>query len=459
MSFEKVKYVYFIGIGGIGMSALAKYFQSLGKLVYGYDRSSSDLTEKLNQDGILVQYHDEISFLERQLGNWTSDNILVVHTPAVPTTHPHYLFFKQHGFEIVKRAKVLGEISMGIPTIAVAGTHGKTTTSTLLTHIFRDAGRDCIAFLGGVALNFDNNFIQGDGLMVVEADEYDRSFLTLFPESAIITSLDPDHLDIYGSYLEMQQSYLTFAKQINATGNLIVHQSIAGIIRKTRNCQTYSLTPGADFYAKNIQMNQGFYSFDFVTPTETWSNLSFSFPGLHNLENAIAASAQAYLHGIREWELKNALQSFKGVKRRFECHYSSNSVVYFDDYAHHPEELKACINSIRELYPNQVISGIFQPHLFSRTKDFALDFAKSLDLLDRCFLLDIYPARETPIPGIDSSLLLDLMNLPERKLIGADEVKQVIGNRPSGIWLTLGAGDIDHLVPIITQHLKNVVQG
>ena len=456
MKFEGVKYIYFLGIGGIGMSALARYFASFQKEIWGYDRSSSELTRQLEAEGCKIHYHADLKLLSDLGKQFNAENALVIHTPAVPTDFEEYLFFIQAGFKIYKRSQVLGLISKGTPTLAVAGTHGKTTTSTLLTHLFTTARRDAASFMGGVALNFETNFIGGKSYIIVEADEYDRSFLTLYPQAAIITSLDPDHLDIYGTQTEMQDAYFQFVRQVDKDGPLLVHQSIADKVREVRKCFTYGLNPTADFYASNIVISNGQYSFDLVTPKETLKGIRFGFPGRHNLENAVGASALAVLYGIGQDAIQDALQSFKGVKRRFEYHFKSKSVVYIDDYAHHPTEIEAAIKAVRELYPNLKISGFFQPHLFTRTRDFANLFASSLDLLDQCYLLEIYPARELPIPGIDAEYLAKLMTKSNVKVITKSEVPKLVQDHPEGVWLTLGAGDIDQIVPVITHTLQQI---
>ena len=454
MDSDNIHSVYFLGIGGIGMSALARYFKAKGKHVSGYDKTPTALTDELTAEGIDVHFEDNIDIINPKFRNSKSE-LLVVYTPAVPKEHKEYCYFMENGFTIKKRSEVLGLITRQHFTVAIAGTHGKTTTSSIVAHILKHSGMDCTAFLGGITQNYHTNLLLSDksNIMVVEADEYDRSFLTLFPDIAIITSADPDHLDIYGDKKHLEESFNLFAKQVKPNGKLIVKKGLAledEIINKNLS---YSVVSQADFYASNIRVEKGSFVFDLVSKIENIEAITIDVPGRHNVENAVAAAAAAQLLGIKAKEIKNALSSFKGVKRRFEYQIKSKNLVYIDDYAHHPEELKACINAVREMYPGKKITGIFQPHLYTRTRDFADGFAGSLDLLDECILLDIYPARELPIEGVSSKMLLEKMHIQNKMLLQKNELVKDIKDRELEVLLTLGAGDIDQFVEPIKKAL------
>ncbi len=476
MELNKIHSVYFLGIGGIGMSALARYFNAMGKKVAGYDKTSTKLTDELIAEGIDIHFEDHIRNIPKYFKElpFDTDNILIVFTPAVPLDHSEYVFFNLNGFNIKKRAEVLGMITQSAHTIAVAGTHGKTTTSSLTAHILKSAGLDPSAFLGGITQNYNTNLLLSSKLknsqlptpdsqlptpdselIVVEADEYDRSFLTLHPEIAVITSVDADHLDIYGDTGQVEESFSLFAKQVKST--LILKKNIVSKVNPEKKPITYSVNDeSADYFAKDIKIANGFYSYSIVTPTAIFENLLMGLPGLHNVENSLAAVAIACQLNISEEIIRKALASFKGVKRRFDYHIKTSDLVYIDDYAHHPEELKAAISSAKEMYPGKKITGIFQPHLFSRTRDFADDFARSLDLLDECILLEIYPARESPIAGVSSQMLLDKMRSSNKCICQKSELIGEIGKRKFEVLMTMGAGDIDMFVEPIKNELTKI---
>ncbi len=470
MDIKNITHVYFLGIGGIGMSALARYFNAMGKKVSGYDKTPTSLTAELIAEGIDVHFEDNIRFIPEAIKQLPYDleNILVVYTPAIPKEHSEFIFFSFNGFNIKKRAEVLGLITESAFTIGVAGTHGKTTTSSLIAHILKTANLDPSAFLGGITQNYNTNLLlssklktnnhpaTSNNLIVVEADEYDRSFLTLHPEIAVITSVDADHLDIYGDEKYMQESYSLFAKQVKS--KLILKKNIVSTVNSQKEVITYSVNDDtADYFAQNIKIENGYYQYEIVTPTNIFEKITLGLPGLHNVENSIAATAIACLMNISENDIRNALKTFKGVKRRFDYHIKTDSLVYIDDYAHHPEELKATINSAKQMYPGKKITGIFQPHLFSRTRDFADDFARSLDLLDECILLEIYPARELPIAGVSSQMLLDKMKLTTKKICQKNELLKELSGHKLDVLLTMGAGDIDTLIEPIKRELNNHV--
>lgn len=453
MNLNKINTIYFLGIGGIGMSALARFFQSKKKNVFGYDKTPSQLTDELMAEGMNIHFEENIQLVPENVD-------VVVYTPAVPTNNKEYQWFIENKIPMMKRSEILGILSDSFKTIAIAGTHGKTTTSTLTAHLLKQSSLDCTAFLGGIAKNYQTNLLLSDksNLLVAEADEFDRSFLHLHPHSAVITSADADHLDIYKDKNQLQLAFVQFASQAKPKGNLIIKKGVNLNLNPDNQSTlySYSLESGADFFPENIQIQNGLYTFDFVTPDNVMKNMKLGLPGLFNVENAIAALAVAYLNGVNEQELRTGLGSFLGVKRRFDFRINNPGMVYIDDYAHHPAELRACITSARHLFPGKRISGIFQPHLYSRTRDFADEFALSLDLLDEIILLPIYPARELPIKGIDSEMLLQKIKNPNKTLLGKDQlVDELIKNKKLEVLLTLGAGDIDRLVPMIEEALKN----
>ena len=450
MKLESVNKVFFIGVGGIGMSALARYFNRKGCEVAGYDKIATTLTDELTIEGIDIHFMDDTL----NLPLWAQDfheDVLIVYTPAIPKGHNEFDFLKDVGYQPYKRSEVLGMITKESVTLAVAGTHGKTTTSALLAHIFTESNYGCNAFLGGVATNYNSNVLidPDSDTVIVEADEYDRSFLTLYPDVAIVTSMDADHLDIYGGKGQLEESFRLFVNQIKEGGKLIRKAGLA-----LTGGLTYSINSSADYQATGIEIIDGQYRFNIKHPKGELTNVTVGLPGSHNVENAIAAFAVAAELGISLEKITQAMASFKGVKRRFEYQIKSTDLIYIDDYAHHPEELKACIQSVKEMYPNKKITGIFQPHLYSRTRDFADGFAESLSELNEVILLDIYPARELPIEGVTSSMLLDKITGTNKILLSKKEVVEDLRDRKLEVLLTLGAGDIDELVAPIKKELE-----
>ncbi len=459
MKFEQTHTIYFLGIGGIGMSALARYFNAMGKQVIGYDKTQTSLTDELVAEGIHVHFTENESPAVLGL---TPENTLVVYTPAVPKDHKELVYFTDKGFNVKKRAEVLGLITEGSFAIAVAGTHGKTTTSSLIAHILKSAGIDCSAFLGGITQNYNTNLFIGktlgdrNAVTVVEADEYDRSFLTLHPDLAVITSIDADHLDIYGNKEHMHESYNLFAKQVKPGGTLVAKTGTEPVQHGVgANIISYALKSEADVFSHHRIISNGRYQYAVKGKDWEIQELTLGLPGLHNVENSVAAVIIARLMKISDDEIRKALASFKGVKRRFEYQIRNEKLVFIDDYAHHPEELKACILSVRELYPSKKITGVFQPHLFTRTRDFADGFVKSLSLLDEVILLDIYPARELPIAGVTSAMLLDGIESKSKMICSKRELVAELKKRKLEVLLTLGAGDIDALVEPVKNALLN----
>jgi UDP-N-acetylmuramate--alanine ligase len=441
MKLDAVDQVYFVGIGGIGMSALARYFAKRGCLVCGYDRTRTALCAELEQEGIRISYADEIASLPEAY-QVTGAHTLVVYTPAIPANSTLLNHFKKEGFVLKKRSEVLGIISGGQFCIAVAGTHGKTTTSSMIAHILKETGFDCTAFLGGIATNYNSNFLLGDNdVVVVEADEYDRSFLTLRPDIAVITSMDADHLDIYGDSSHLEDSFRLFAAQLKAEGTLILKAGLP-----VEGGLTYGLNTRAEINGLNIRIEDGFFLFDFLAGEVSITDIRMLLPGRHNVENSVAAIAAALRLGIEPEAIKQALGNFKGVKRRFEYVVRSEAHVYIDDYAHHPEELRACFEAVRALYPQKKLTVIFQPHLFSRTRDFADDFASVLSTADDLLLLDIYPARELPIEGVTAEMLLEKITAPQKEVCAKEAVVARIAAKQPELLLTVGAGDIDTLI-------------
>lgn len=445
MNLNQIHNVYFIGIGGIGMSALARYFQNIGKNVSGYDKTPTMLTNELIADGMYIHFDDDISLIPT---DYYVENTLVVVTPAVPISHSEWNYFIEREFIIKKRAEVLGIITKDTFCFAVAGTHGKTTTSSILGHILYESGADVTAFLGGIVENYYSNLIgSGKTVTVVEADEFDRSFLHLHPNIACVTSMDADHLDIYGDKNAIEASFREFADKVSDKTKMFVPKGLdlAGL--------TIAINDDATFKAFNIRIENNSYVFDVETPTETIKNISFGLPGHHNLMNALMALAMAKTFGTPTESIAKALASFKGVQRRFSYQIKSENRVYIDDYAHHPTEINAVHQAVRELYPNQKVLAIFQPHLFSRTKDFADDFAKSLSQFDELLLLDIYPARELPMEGITTSWLMSKMTNENKKLVSKIDLIPSILASDAKIVVTIGAGDIGELVPSIKKAL------
>ncbi len=449
MDMNRLHNIFFLGIGGIGMSALARYFNARGVNVSGYDRTPSPVTEALQNEGINVWFDEQASVLPSQID-------LAVYTPAIPKNSFLLTSLCAKSVPVIKRAELLGLISGQLPTIAIAGTHGKTTISTMVAHILKTAGIKTMAFLGGISTNYQTNYLDDENprWMVVEADEFDRSFLSLRPAMALISSTDADHLDIYGTEEALQNSFAEFAARINPDGTLVIKKGLhAGQAFKGRTL-TYYTGENADFMSKNTEVKNGQY-FTAIDGLLQTSQFALGMPGRHNLENALGAAAIAWSVGIAPEVVARALSTFKGVKRRFETCHQGPKTVFIDDYAHHPEEIRACIGAARELFPGREITAVFQPHLYSRTRDLAKQFAESLALADRLLLLDIYPARELPIEGITSAMLLEKIELPQKKLLKKEEIISELETHPPEVLLTMGAGDIDRLVPEIVMFLKN----
>ena len=448
MNLNQIHNVYFIGIEGIGMSALARYFQYIGKKVVGYDKTPTQLTDELQAVGLEIHFEDNINLIPT---DFYVENTLVIVTPAVPVSHSEWNYFIERGFTIKKRAEVLGIITKDTYCFAVAGTHGKTTTSSILGHVLYESGVDVTAFLGGIVENYNSNLIgSGKTVTVVEADEFDRSFLHLHPNVSCVTSMDADHLDIYGDAASIEESFREFAAK-TPSENLYI---IKGLPLEGN---TIGVNNDADFSAQNIRIENGFYVFDVKTPTEVVKNVKFGLPGHHNLTNALLAFAMAKSYGVSNEKIINALASFKGVRRRFSFQIREEKLVYIDDYAHHPTEINAVHQAVRELYPGKKIIAAFQPHLFSRTKDFVDGFAESLSQFDEILLLEIYPARELPMEGVNSTWLLNKINNPNKKLVNKDQLFTVFENSDADVFVTIGAGDIGELVKDLKKalHEKN----
>ena len=449
---------YFIGIGGIGMSALARYFRAGGSSVSGYDRSESSLTRALSKEGCSISYRDEINSLPAIFADPSiKDKVLIIYTPAIPDENNIISFFRRNGYNLQKRSAILGKLSENTDTLAVSGTHGKTTVSTILAHLLKQSHIGCSAFLGGISKNYDSNLLIGESrFTVMEADEYDKSFHRLHPYMAVVTSVDPDHLDIYGDHPAMIAAYNEFCRKIRHGGTLLVNSKIRDkiVIPEAVTGFTYGLSEDADFRAFNITRTGSGYDFNLRTPDALIEDISFSFPGLINIENATAASAIALLCGISEQELRKALISFIGVQRRFDIRINDPNLVYIDDYAHHPEEIRACITSVKEYFGGRDITGIFQPHLYSRTRDHAEGFAQILDLLDDVILLPVYPARETPIEGVSSEMILKKMRLKKKRLMNREDIPGRLDLDKIDVLLTIGAGDIDRLVDPIEEAIR-----
>ncbi len=457
MNFNKIHSIFFIGIGGIGMSALARFFMYKQKAVYGYDRTETRLTQSLISEGAHISYTDNTEHIPESIIN-DKKGSLIIYTPAIAENNKILNYFKENKFVLYKRSEILGFITQNIKTIAVAGTHGKTSVSSMTAHILKNNKNGTYAFLGGILNDEQSNLIlpkheNSNAFAVVEADEYDRSFLTLYPQMALITSMDADHLDIYKNTNNLVKSFSQFVNNIVQKGILIYKKGLNLPVRSDIKQFTYELEGDADFRAQNIQMNRiGSYKFDFVTPGKVFSNMETAVPGKINLENAIAALALSYLSGTDIELIRKHLIGFKGVKRRFDYRILSDDFVYIDDYAHHPRELNAFISSVKEIYPDKKITGIFQPHLYSRTQDFADGFAKSLDLLDELYLLDIYPARELPIEGVSSKLIYNKVKKAKKILCKKEEVIELIKKNQPEVLLTMGAGDIHQLVEPIEKY-------
>lgn len=451
---NEIKKVYFIGIGGIGMSAIARYFNSRGVAVFGYDKTSTTLTRTLEAEGMTIHYDENVDAIPEGVN-------LVVYTPAVPQTHAELVYFREQGFDIKKRAEVLGMLSQNHQTIAVAGTHGKTTTTSILTHLLKVGGVDCTAFLGGIANNFSSNFVDGkSNWMVVEADEYDRSFLQLSPDLAVILSMDADHLDIYGNPDSVANGFREFGQRLKPNGQLWLNQKwVTDYFKNEKSAagkewKSYGLETG-DIYSDSIHVKNGCFLFDYHADNQYIGGLEFALPGKHNVENATVAVAIALALGVKTTLIREGLATFKGIKRRFEIVFRNDRQVYIDDYAHHPSELIAAIEAARDLNPGKKITGIFQPHLYSRTRDFMEGFADVLSVLDEIILLDIYPARELPIEGISSKVIFDKIENKNKTLATKADVLSILKERNLEVLMTLGAGDIDTLVEPIKNAMTN----
>ena len=451
------KYVYFLGIGGIGMSALARWFSVNGFMVAGYDRTPTLLTEQLQQEGVLVHFDDDVA----QIPALFKENIgqtLVIYTPAIPKNHSEYNFLISNNFTIQKRAQVLGLLAGGMFTLAVAGTHGKTTTSAMIAHLLRHSGVNCAAFLGGITQNYNTNLLINEPtddlkkvFCVVEADEFDRSFLTLFPNIAVVTSTDADHLDIYGSHESVLESFGAFVSQIKPSGHFFMRHGLSLANKTQAIVSQYALDAG-DYHAQNLRIENACFVFDMVYPNGVIADINMQLPGFHNVENAVAATAVGLAVGLSATQIKAGLETFGGVKRRFEYYLKTEQKVLIDDYAHHPAEVEAFLSSVKALYPNRHVTAIFQPHLFTRTRDFAADFAKSLSIADRLILLEIYPARELPLEGVTSNLIFEEVSCDKTSCLKS-ELLEIIKNSQIDVVVTIGAGDIDKYIEPIKQLL------
>ena len=456
------KYIYFVGIGGIGMSALARWFNANGFNVAGYDKTLTTLVQKLMDENIAVTLEDEVATIPAEFAA-NPEETLVIYTPAVPVMHKQMIYFRDNNFLILKRSQVLGLLTKNLRTIGVAGTHGKTTTSSLVAHILRHAKVNSTAFLGGITQNYGTNLLLNEPtenleevFCVVEADEFDRSFLTLFPEIAIVTSTDADHLDIYGEHEAVLESFRDYVSQIDDNGVLFMREGLDLASSTKAQVFTYSLNSG-DYHSENIHIKNARFVFDLSHPGGKIEGIAMKIPGYHNIENSVAASAVALHLGVGSDKIKEALESYGGVKRRFEYQLEEEGRIYIDDYAHHPTEIEAFLSSVKGLYPGRHVTAIFQPHLFTRTRDFAGGFSESLSLADRVLLLEIYPARELPIAGVNSEMLMEKITAKEKQLITKDKVLSVLADLNTDIVVTIGAGDIDTLVEPIRNLLRNSI--
>lgn len=448
---KDIKRVYFLGIGGIGMSALARYFNTNGVAVSGYDKTETVLTKKLATEGIAIHFEDNIEFIDKAAE-------LVIYTPAIPKDHKELNYFLENNYNLVKRSEVLGAITNSTYNICVAGTHGKTTTSTMVAHILRHSGYGCNAFLGGIAVNYNSNFwASKKNVSVVEADEYDRSFLKLSPDVAIISSMDPDHLDIYGTAENMEQAFIDFSARIKAGGLLLSKYGLKRTddLKASEHLTFHLHNENASVYAANIKMTRGSYQFDVLMQYWELKDVVLNMGGLHNIENMIAAISVAHYLEIENDKIREAVAAFKGVKRRFEYIIKNDEQVMVDDYAHHPEELRALLSGAKDLFPEVKCTVIFQPHLYSRTNDFADGFAETLDLADEVILLPIYPARELPMEGVNSEMVLNKMKINNKQVLSKEAVLEWVRDNKIELLITAGAGDIDTLVEPIKKILNN----
>ncbi|MEZ5021454.1 MAG: UDP-N-acetylmuramate--L-alanine ligase [Bacteroidales bacterium] len=450
--------IYFLGIGGIGMSALARYFLSQGYIICGYDRTQSLLTDRLEEEGCSITYEDNIDSLP-VLFSEPSENyrVLIVYTPAIPKDNVLLNFFTNNGYTIYKRAEILGVISRDTDAIAVAGTHGKTTVSTMTAHILSSSPVDCSAFLGGISRNYETNLLLSESrFTVMEADEFDRSFLHLSPLISVVTAIDPDHLDIYGNAESMIEAYSEFCQRVRPGGSLIINESIGCSLSLPGDATIYTYGTGekSSFRATDIRKEEGCYTFDIITPGEPVRDIRLHLPGMVNILNATAAASAAWCAGVSPEFIRSALGSYQGVVRRFDIRYSGNEIIYVDDYAHHPQEINALVSAVRDFWPGRHVTGIFQPHLYTRTRDFAEGFAEALDKLDEVLLLTLYPAREKPIEGVSSDMIAALMKNRNVKVVTREELLPALDNVKKGLLLTIGAGDIDRFIEPITEMLK-----
>lgn len=452
----KYKNAYFIGIGGIGMSAIARYFKFKGLNVAGYDKTESELTDTLQKEGIDVHYVDNVDFIPKDI-----ENTLVVYTPAIPHDLKELKYVMDNGYNVFKRSKVLGEITDGERCLAVSGTHGKTTTSTLTAHILDESGEGCSAFLGGISKNYDTNLLMSHTpTVVVEADEFDRSFLQLHPEIAVITAMDADHLDIYGDLEHVHEAFKAFASQVSGTVIAKLGLDITSKDTNAKILRYHYNDPKADFYARNPQPDKlGYFSFDIVWPGGVIEGVKCGTPGWVNVENSVAAAAICLTYGLKPEAIKHAIGTFQGVKRRLDIHVNTEKISYIDDYAHHPKELSTAISSMRDIFPGRKLTAIFQPHLYTRTKDFADDFAAALSKVDKLILLDIYPAREEPIPGVTSEIIFDKVTAPEKVMLHKEELMGYLEKEPVDVLITFGAGNIADFIAPITELLEKRIRG
>ncbi|HET8860517.1 UDP-N-acetylmuramate--L-alanine ligase [Marivirga sp.] len=458
MKIKNLHSAYFIGIGGIGMSALARWFHHNGVQVYGYDKTSTKLTTQLEGEGISIHFEDEIDKMPDFVFE-PSKKVLIVYTPAIPKDHKGFNYLKEKGISIYKRSEVLGKLTEGMFTVAVAGTHGKTTTSSMIAHLLKSGKKDIAGFLGGITNNYDTNMVMNQGdykkaIIVVEADEFDRSFLTLKPNIAVVTSTDADHLDIYGKLEELKKSFSVFLENVNPKGQIYIKDGLWEDIasKKIKASPTeYGLNAGG-IRALNVQVKDAKFVFDVTLHDTVIKGFQLSVPGFHNVENAVVAIAIAHQLGLNDKEILEGIKTYSGVKRRFEYVIQRENFIFIDDYAHHPSEIKAMLTSVRALYPGKKVSVLFQPHLYSRTRDFAVEFSQSLSLADEVMLLDIYPARELPIEGVSSDILLESIQVDEKYKVEKDTIIEYLSNRELEVFITMGAGNIDQLV----EPLKNM---
>lgn len=452
----KYKNAYFIGIGGIGMSAIARYFKFKGLNVAGYDKTESELTDTLQKEGIDVHYVDNVDFIPKDI-----ENTLVVYTPAIPHDLKELKYVMDNGYNVFKRSKVLGEITDGERCLAVSGTHGKTTTSTLTAHILDESGEGCSAFLGGISKKYGTNLLMSHTpTVVVEADEFDRSFLQLHPEIAVITAMDADHLDIYGDLEHVHEAFKAFASQVSGTVIAKLGLDITSKDTNAKILRYHYNDPKADFYARNPQPDKlGYFSFDIVWPGGVIEGVKCGTPGWVNVENSVAAAAICLTYGLKPEAIKHAIGTFQGVKRRLDIHVNTEKISYIDDYAHHPKELSTAISSMRDIFPGRKLTAIFQPHLYTRTRDFADDFAAALSKIDKLILLDIYPAREEPIPGVTSEIIFDKVTAPEKVMLHKEELMGYLEKEPVDVLITFGAGNIADFIAPITELLEKRIRG